>query len=89
MSEHLNECHKNLNSTAILIWFTGLSGSGKSTLARKLDGFFRSRGIHTQMLDGDVFRQGLSKDLGFSRADRSKNIRRAGEVASCYLTAAH
>jgi bifunctional enzyme CysN/CysC len=38
-------------------------------------------GHHTMMLDGDNVRHGLSRDLGFTEADRVENIRRAGEVA--------
>jgi adenylyl-sulfate kinase len=33
------------------------------------------------VLDGDVLRTGLSKNLGFSPEDRSENIRRATELA--------
>ncbi len=33
------------------------------------------------LLDGDVLRQGLNRDLGFSAVDRVENIRRAAEVA--------
>jgi bifunctional enzyme CysN/CysC len=33
------------------------------------------------LLDGDLLRQGLSKDLGFSEVDRAENLRRAAEVA--------
>lgn len=69
------------SSTAILIWFTGLSGAGKTTLSTTVATELTNRGIHTQVLDGDVLRQDLCKDLGFSREDRSENIRRAGEVA--------
>ena len=36
---------------------------------------------HTFLLDGDNVRHGLSKDLGFTDADRIENIRRVGEVA--------
>ena len=34
-----------------------------------------------EWLDGDVVRQRLSKDLGFSQEDRDENIRRIGELA--------
>ncbi len=64
-----------------VIWFTGLSGAGKSTLANLLDRRLRTRGIHSFVLDGDLLRTGLNRDLGFSDADRSENIRRAAEVA--------
>ena len=39
-------------------------------------------GAHTYLLDGDNVRHGLSKNLGFSDADRVENIRRVAEVAS-------
>ena len=70
-----------------VIWFTGLSGSGKSTLANALEVELHSRGIHTYLLDGDNVRMGLSKDLGFSDADRVENIRRIGEVARLMMDA--
>ena len=63
------------------IWFTGLSGSGKSTIANLLDQRLHSEGRHTFILDGDNIRHGLSRDLGFTEADRVENIRRIAEVA--------
>jgi adenylylsulfate kinase len=69
------------------LWFTGLSGAGKSTLAAALQHAMESRGGNVYVLDGDVLRRGLCSDLGFSRADRAENIRRAGEVASIVLDA--
>ena len=73
--------------TGKVIWFTGLSGSGKSTLANALEVELHNRGMHTYLLDGDNVRMGLSKDLGFSDADRVENIRRIGEVAKLLLDA--
>lgn len=63
-----------------LLWFTGLSGAGKSTVANAVDHKLNQRGIHTYLLDGDNIRLGLNKNLGFSAADRTENIRRIGEV---------
>ena len=65
----------------VVIWFTGLSASGKSTLAGALEEILTAQGYHTYLLDGDNVRHGLCKDLGFSDADRTENIRRVGEVA--------
>jgi adenylylsulfate kinase len=65
----------------LVIWFTGLSASGKSTIAGALEESLTSQGYHTYLLDGDNVRHGLCKDLGFSDADRTENIRRVGEVA--------
>jgi adenylyl-sulfate kinase len=63
------------------VWFTGLSGSGKSTVAEMLFHEFQARAMRTEILDGDVVRQNLSKGLGFSKEDRDTNIRRIGYVA--------
>ncbi len=65
----------------MVVWFTGLSGSGKSTLANAMASVLHGRGMRTYVLDGDVMRQGLNQDLGFSDADRAENIRRVAEVA--------
>jgi bifunctional enzyme CysN/CysC len=64
-----------------VVWFTGLSGAGKSTIARLVEQRLHARGRHATVLDGDDLRGGLSRDLGFSEADRVENIRRAAEVA--------
>jgi adenylyl-sulfate kinase len=45
------------------------------------------QGVRTFILDGDNIRHGLSKDLGFTDADRIENIRRIGEVARLMLDA--
>ena len=66
----------------LLLQFTGLSGSGKTTLAAKLQQELAERGIAATVIDGDVYRQTLCKDLGFSAADRKENIRRLAAVAN-------
>jgi bifunctional enzyme CysN/CysC len=63
------------------IWLTGLSGSGKSTIAKVLERSLFDKGHHAYILDGDNIRHGLNRDLGFSAADRTENIRRIAEVA--------
>jgi adenylylsulfate kinase len=68
----------------VTIWFTGLSGSGKSTLARAVEEALFERGCQVYVLDGDNIRHGLNRDLGFSPADRTENIRRIGEVARLF-----
>jgi adenylylsulfate kinase len=69
------------------VWLTGLSGSGKSTLANLLEKALWERGVRSYVLDGDNIRHGLNKDLGFSPADRTENIRRIGEVAALFTDA--
>lgn len=63
------------------IWFTGLSGSGKSTLTNSLVEKFKIMGRNVEVLDGDVVRTNLSKELGFSKEDRDTNIKRIAFVA--------
>jgi adenylyl-sulfate kinase len=63
------------------LWFTGLSGSGKTTLAKLVEMKLRARGLKVERLDGDIVRQSLSRDLGFTREDRDKNIERVAFVA--------
>ncbi len=70
-----------LGHQSACLWLSGLSGSGKSTLARRLEELLTSRGILAYVLDGDNLRMGLNRDLGFSDADRTENIRRVAEVA--------
>jgi len=69
----------------VIIWFTGLSGSGKSALAHAVEEQLYLTGCLTRVLDGDNLRHGLCADLGFSQADRTENIRRAGETANLFL----
>jgi bifunctional enzyme CysN/CysC len=64
-----------------LLWFTGLSGAGKSTIANLVDRKLHAMGKHSFVLDGDNIRHGLSKNLGFTDADRVENIRRVAEAA--------
>lgn len=68
-------------------WFTGLSGAGKSTLSSavkaKLDKMLGDSN-KIFILDGDVIRKGLNKDLGFSAEDRAENIRRISEVSKLF-----
>jgi len=70
-----------------VIWLTGLSGSGKSTIANAAELKLHQQGFKTYILDGDNIRHGLSKDLGFTVADRVENIRRIAEVARILVDA--
>lgn len=65
----------------VVVWFTGLSGAGKSTIAEALAASLRAEGRLVVLLDGDVIRAQVSKDLGFSRADRDANVARIAQLA--------
>ena len=67
------------------IWFTGLSGSGKTTLANELKEQFDALSLPSVILDGDIVRKGMNKDIGFSQEERKENIRRVAEISKLIL----
>jgi adenylylsulfate kinase len=67
--------------TGFTLWFTGLPCSGKSAVANRVAAALKERGLRVERLDGDVVRQDLTRDLGFSKKDRDENIRRVTFVA--------
>jgi sulfate adenylyltransferase len=65
------------------VFLTGLSGAGKSTIAKVLYSRFLEMGDRpVTLLDGDIVRQNLSRELGFSKEHRDINVSRIGYVAS-------
>jgi adenylylsulfate kinase len=81
------EREKKLRQRARVIWLTGLSGSGKSTLAAALERRLFADGFVTVLLDGDNIREGLTRDLKFTDADREENVRRVAEVSRLLVQA--
>lgn len=71
----------------MILIFCGLSGAGKSTLANSVKARLNRQFIPVEIIDGDPYRARLFTDLGFSRADRSENLRRLGFIANKF--AAH
>ena len=67
-----------------IYWLTGLSGAGKTTIAEQLYKELRKTYPKVCMLDGDVMRLGLCRDLGFDEAARMENMRRIGEVVKLF-----
>lgn len=69
----------------ILIQFTGLSGSGKTTLAQNVRHLLMDKSYKVEIIDGDVYRKTICKDLGFSKEDRCENIRRLFKVGQNFI----
>ncbi|MEN3043665.1 MAG: adenylyl-sulfate kinase [Candidatus Hydrothermales bacterium] len=63
------------------VWLTGLPCSGKSTIAKKLAEILSERNEDVEILDGDIVRTFLNKDLGFTREDRIENMRRVSVLS--------
>jgi adenylyl-sulfate kinase len=74
-----------MTALGVCYWLTGLPGSGKTSLAQAFHQRLRSAGQHACMLDADVLREGINRDLGFSREDRSENVRRIAEIARLFV----
>jgi adenylylsulfate kinase len=71
-----------MSQKGFTLWLTGLPRAGKSTVAGLVAGRLRALGAeNVEVLDGDIVREGLCRDLGFSRADRTENIRRISFVS--------
>lgn len=64
--------------------FTGLSGAGKTTLALRVAELLKQNNTAIEIIDGDVYRKTICKDLGFSKEDRQENIRRLGAAAHSF-----
>jgi adenylyl-sulfate kinase len=71
----------NYNHNGFVLWFTGLPCAGKTTIADAVAKHLKEKKVRVERLDGDIVRQGLTRDLGFSKEDRDKNIERVTFVA--------
>jgi len=65
----------------IIVQLTGLPASGKTTLSNIVKRRLEREGTDVAILDGDIVRKTIDKELGFSEEDRKENIRRLGLMA--------
>lgn len=70
----------------LIIQLSGLSGSGKSTLAYTVQHMALQKKLRFEVVDADVYRTSVCKDLGFSKTDRYENLRRLGIIANNFST---
>jgi sulfate adenylyltransferase len=83
VAAELRRSHPPRSEAGFTVFLTGLSGAGKSTIARVLQvKLLEIGGRPVTLLDGDLVRQELSSELGFSKEHRDLNVRRIGFVAS-------
>jgi len=66
-----------LEDFGLVIWLSGLPKSGKSRISKKVINKLENIGIRAELLDSSILRKTVSKDLGFSKDDRDKNLERA------------
>ena len=77
----LRERESRLGQRPATVLLTGLAKSGKTVVAHAVERKLFDAGYLATVLDGQSFRLGMSRDLGFSTAERSENVRRAAETA--------
>ncbi|KAF2184824.1 sulfate adenylyltransferase [Zopfia rhizophila CBS 207.26] len=79
----LRESHPPRSKQGFTVFLTGYQNSGKDAIARALNVTLNQQGGRpVSLLLGETVRHELSSELGFSRADRDKNIARIAFVAS-------
>ncbi|KAF1995792.1 ATP-sulfurylase [Amniculicola lignicola CBS 123094] len=79
----LRESHPPRSKQGFTVFLTGYQNSGKDAIARALNVTLNQQGGRSvSLLLGETVRHELSSELGFSRADRDKNIGRIAFVAS-------
>ena len=77
----LTEREARLGQKPATVLLTGLAKVGKTAVAHAVERKLFDAGGLATVLDGQSFRLGMSRDLGFSPRERSENIRRAAETA--------
>ncbi|HSG87694.1 MAG TPA: sulfate adenylyltransferase subunit CysN [Pseudomonadales bacterium] len=75
------ELAARLGQKAVTLLFTGLTASGKTSIAQGVERALFDAGRLATTIDGQQLRVGISRDLGFTAAERSENLRRGIEVA--------
>lgn len=68
-------CNCFAHETTVVL-LTGLPCAGKTTIANGLHDLFPE----SVVIDGDVVRSTINKDLGFTKEDREENLRRVIEM---------
>ncbi|MYF28334.1 MAG: sulfate adenylyltransferase subunit CysN [Gammaproteobacteria bacterium] len=77
----LGEREARLGQRPVTVLLTGLAKSGKTAVAHAVERKLFDAGHLATVLDGQSFRLGMSRDLGFTSRERSENVRRAAETA--------
>ncbi len=74
------EREKRYGQKGQTIWITGMHGSGKNELAYALERELFNNGNIIVVFDGKSVRDGLSRELDYSPADRAEHLRRVAHM---------
>ena len=69
----------------MLIWITGLSGAGKTTIATALYKRLKPKYVNLVLLDGDVFREAMGRDVGYDLDGRKIMAERMSRLCGCLV----
>lgn len=64
----------------MLYWITGLSGAGKTTIGNRLYYELKRQQENVVLLDGDILKNIVGDDLGYSETDRRKRAMRYASI---------
>ncbi len=65
-----------MKEKGVLYWLTGLSGAGKTTIGNALYYELKEKKSNVILLDGDILKQIVGSDLGYSYAERFERAKR-------------
>ncbi len=66
--------------TGVLYWITGLSGAGKTTIGNRLYYELKQNNDNVVLLDGDILKNIVGEELGYSESDRRKRAFRYARI---------
>ncbi len=67
-------------SKGVVYWITGLSGAGKTTIGNRLYYELKQENSNVVLLDGDILKNIVGEELGYSEEDRRKRAFRYAKI---------
>ena len=75
---------QNKQRKGILYWITGLSGAGKTTIGNRLYYELRKHQNNVILLDGDILKNVIGDNLGYSEIDRRNRAMKYARICKMF-----